>query len=206
MKGLERLALAPNCPANLAREIGALLLERWKDVCAARLVWGPANVYTLLQALRAIALSEHCGVDLRLEIIRGLFARLHQTPAMQALVEVLAADDTRASAGMALSIGFAVLARRDPEGRFAESDRADILVELARLAARKVLIAPVAETERTPAAFRRTVVGELIKGVKDQLPGVARALESLCESEALPAELKTEVERRCKPKAELLRN
>ena len=47
---------------------------------------------------------------------------------------------------------------------------------------------------------------DLIKAVKDQVPGTARALEALCESGALPADLRAEAERRSKPRAELLRN
>lgn len=205
LKGLERVALAPNCAPALTRDIGTLLLARWREVCSGARVWGPTNVYTLLQALRGIALSEKCGNELRLEIVKGLFARLIQTSAMQALVDILAADDARPSAGLALGIGFAILGRRDAEGRFSESDRADILPALATLAARKNLLAQASETERTPAAFRRLVVNELIKGAKDNVPGALAALNELCESGALPADLRADAERRSKPRAEILR-
>lgn len=205
LKGLERVALAPNSPASSAREIGALLLERWKDVCHARRVWGPANAYNLVQALRAIALSEKCDGVLRLEIVKGLLARLNQAPPMHAITEILAADDERASGSVALSVGFGILARHDAEGRFADSDRADILIALARLAARKNLSAPPTETERTPLAFLRSVVNELIKGVKDDVPGAARAVAELSASSALPPELRAEIERRIRTRGELAR-
>ena len=205
LKGLERVALAPNSPASSAREIGALLLERWKDVCHARRVWGPANAYNLVQALRAIALSEKCDVDLRLEIVKGLLARLNQAPPMHAITEILAADDDRASGSVALSVGFGILARHDAEGRFADSDRSDILIALARLAGRKNLSASPTETERTPIAFHRSVVNEIIKGVKDDVTGAARALGELSASGALPAELRAEIERRIRTRGELAR-
>lgn len=205
LKGLERVALAPNGQASATHEIGALLLERWKDVCHARRVWGPGNAYNLVQALRAIALSPKCDEDLRLEIVKGLLARLNQAPPMHAITEILAADDERASGSIALSVGFGILARHDAEGRFADSDRADILIALARLAARKNLSASPTETERTSIAFRRSVVNELITGVKDDVPGAARALSELSASGALPPELRAEIERRIRTRGELAR-
>ncbi len=61
------------------------------------------------------------------------------------------------------------------------------------------------ENERTVIAFRRGVVNELIKGAKDQVPGAARALDELSASDALPAELKTEIDRRAKGRGDLAR-
>ncbi len=146
LKGLERVVLAPNCQPSQAREIGSLLLARWKEICTGRRVWGPSNVATLVQTLRGIALSEKCANDLRLEIVSALAARLYQTPTMQTIVEILCADDARVSGGLALDVGFAILARRDAEGRFSEVDRADILLAMAKLAARKILLAPLWRT------------------------------------------------------------
>jgi hypothetical protein len=193
LSGLERVALAPNTPASVTREIGALLLERWKDVCAGRRVWGPANSYALSQALRSIALSEKCSAELRLDIVKGLLARYSQTPVMHAITEILAADDTHASGGIALDVGFAILGRRDAQGRFDANDRGDILTALSRLAGRKFLAAPPSENERVPEAFRRTVVNELSKAVKDDVPGAGAALQGLSAQPAIPADLRAEI-------------
>ena len=205
LSGLERIALAQNTQTSITREIGAFLLQRWKEICTGERVWGPGNSSTVNQALRSIALSENCGAELRLEIVKGLLARLNQTPTMNAITEILAADDTRASSGIALNVGFGILGRHDPEGRFSELDRGDILLALARLAGRKILLAPPAEVERTPEAFRRSVVNELIKGAKDDVPGAAKALETLSKNEALSLEMRTEIERRIRTRRELVR-
>ena len=205
LSGLERVALAQNAQPNITREIGTLLLQRWKEICAGERVWGPGNASTLNQTLRSIALSENCGPDVRMEIVKGLLARLNQTPTMNAITDILAADDARPSSGIALNVGFAILGRHDHEGRFSELDRSDILLALARLAGRKFLLAPATEVERTPEAFRRAVVNELIKGAKDDVPGTAKALETLSKNEALPADLRTEIERRIRTRRELIR-
>src|SRR5579862_3051010 len=204
LNGLTRVALAPNAPAGITREAGALLLERWKEVCAAKRVWGPANSYLLIQSLRAIALDKRCGDALRLDIVKGLLLRYLQTPAMRAISDILAGDDTPASGGVALGVGYALLARRDREGRFDENDRADVLASLAMLAGRKYLIAPPSERERTSDAFRRAVVHELIKALLDEVSGAVQALSDLSASAALPAELRTEIERRVKARGELV--
>ncbi len=205
LSGLERVALAPNCSSATTRGIALLLLERWKDICRGTRIWGPANASALNEALRSIALAEKCDADIRLEIVKGLLARLTQTATMHAISEILAADDTRSSSGVALSVGFAILGRHDAEGRFDETDRGDILQALARIAARKILVAPASETTQTPDAFRRSVINELIKGAKDNVPGAARALDDLSKNDALPTELRAEIERRIRTRRELVR-
>ncbi|MEI6232053.1 MAG: hypothetical protein WCT04_03310 [Planctomycetota bacterium] len=205
LSGLERVALGQNCPALTTREIGTLLLDRWKELCNGLRIWGPANASALNDALRAIAMSPVCGPDLRMEIIKGLLVRLTRTPTMHSLADILAADDTRASSGAALCVGYAILGRHDAEGRFPEPDRSDILLALARIASRKSLLAPASEIERTSEAFRRTVVNELIKGTKDSIPGAAQALDDLSKNDALPSDLRAEIERRVKVRKEMVR-
>jgi len=204
LHGLEHVALAPNSQAATTRRIGAMLLERWKELCRGVRIWGPANTYQVVQALRGIALSERCGPELRLEIVKGLLARHSQRPALHALTEILAHDDGPELSGVALDAGFAILARHDSEGRFDEVDRADILKALARLAQRKFLSAPSAETAQTPETFRRTVVNELLKGLKDNVAGAHQTLRELEKNEALPKALRDEIERRMKGRGELL--
>ena len=188
LRGLARIALSPNASAGLARDIGGRLLKRWKEICSGERIWGPLNGQLVVQGLRAIALSERCNEELRVELIKGLFARQTQAAAMHALTDIFSAFNTPRLAVMALAFGYAMLARRDAEGRFDAVDRPEILKALARLAALKALAAPPSETERTPDAFKRAVVNELIKAAKDGVPGIETALSELKTSAALPSD------------------
>lgn len=186
LRGLSSIALSPNASAGLARDIGGRLLQRWKEICSGERIWGPLNGQLVVQGLREIALSERSNEELRVEIIKGLFARQTQSAAMHALADIFSAFNTPRLSAMALAFGYAMLARRDAEGRFDAVDRPEILKALARLAALKALTAPASETERTPEAFKRAVVNELIKAAKDGVPRVEAALAELQTADALP--------------------
>jgi hypothetical protein len=194
LKGLARLACAPNCPQVLVSELGKLLNGRWASIRAGELIWGPSNTLLLIDALRELACSRACPAGLRLEIIKNLAPRHAQPPVMRALAAILAADDSDFTASAALTIGQALLARRSNAGQFESEDREDILKALARIIGRKTL--GKSSSGETAATFRAQTIDELFKGLKDLVGGCYEALLKLKDESGLSQELRTDIERR----------
>ena len=198
IKGMSRLAGSSNCPNPVLRDIGKLLLERWKNICIGKLVWGPGNTMLLIEALRDVASQRNFSAELRMEILKGFAPRHAQTPIMHAITEILSSADNEATAIGALTIGHVILGRRGNDGKFTAEDRSDILKALTRLAGRRTLGAQGAEAQEKALAFRRMVIEEIFKGVKDGTAGAYDLASRLRGSACVPQDLRTELERRLK--------
>ena len=196
LSGISRVACSSSCPPSIMRDLGHVLITRWKKILSGELMWGPTNTVLLVQALKELGCHKGLSPELRLEILRGFAPQHVQTPLMHALTEILAADDTPATAVGALTIGYAILGRRRKDGQFALEDRADILKAVARIVGRKVLGDDSPEGQSKAEAFRRRVLDELFKGMKDLIPYSSESLTSLRDKRSLPPKLQEEVERR----------
>ncbi|MCY3021172.1 MAG: hypothetical protein NTW87_19330, partial [Planctomycetota bacterium] len=198
LQGMGRVACSSSCPPATMRDLAKLLLGRWKKICNGELIWGPANALLLVRALRDLGCHKGLPGDLRLEILRGFAPRHVQTEIMHALTEILAADDTPATAIGAVTIGYAILGRRGKEGQFEAEDRQDILKALARIVGRKSLGANTPEAQARAASFRNLAVDELFRGVKDMVPYAYEALATLRQKPSVPEEVRQGIERRLK--------
>ena len=198
IKGMTRLASSSNCPPVILRDLGKLLLSRWKNICAGKLVWGPGSTTLLIEALRDIGRERNLSAELRMEILKGFAPRHNQTPIMNAITEILGDADTDATAVGALTIGHAILGRRGNDGKFHMEDRDGILKALSRIAARKYLGSQGPEAEAKALSFRRIVVEEVFKGVKDQSASAYETATRLRDNSNVPADLRLEIDRRLK--------
>ena len=198
LEGLGRVGCASSCPPAVTRDVAKLLLERWKKVSEGGLVWGPANTALLVRALKDLGCHRTLPAELRLEILRSFAPRHVQTHIMHSITEILAADDTPATAVGAVTIGYAILGRRSKEGQFTKEDREDILIALGRIAGRKVLGGSTPEAQQQALAFRRLTIDELFKGVNDMVPSAYECLSALRQKPSLPEDLRKEIDRRLK--------
>jgi len=198
LEGLSRVASASSCPPAVTREVAKLLLGRWRKVCEGGLVWGPANTALLVRALRDLGCHKTLPTEQRLEILKSFAPRHVQTHLMHSITEILATDDSPATAVGAVTIGYAILGRRSKEGQFAPEDREDILKALTRIAGRKVLGGSTPEAQQQAFAFRRLAIDELFKGVSDLVPSAYECLCALRQKSSLPEDLRKEVDRRLK--------
>src|SRR5256885_10363078 len=64
IRGMSRLACSSNCPNPVLRDIGKILLERWRNICIGELVWGPRNTSMLVEALRDVACPQKLSAEL----------------------------------------------------------------------------------------------------------------------------------------------
>lgn len=196
LEGMSRVACSSSCPPAVARDLAKGLLARWRKICEGALIWGPANTALLVEALKEIGCHRALPAELRLEILRGFAPRHVQAHIMHAITEVLAADDSSATAVGAVTIGHAIIGRRGKDGQFAAEDREDILKALARIAARRTLGGNTPEAQQQALAFRRLVADELFKGVNDLVLGAYESLAALRGKATVPEELRQEIDRR----------
>jgi len=198
VRGMSRIACSSSCPPAIMRSLSEELLVRWKKICNGSLMWGPANASLLVQALKELGSHKMFPPDLRLEILRTFAPKHVQTPILHAIAEILAADDTPATAIGAVTIGYAILGRRGKEGTFPSEDREDILKALVRIGGRRVLGSPSSEGQDKASALRRMIVDEVFKGLKDFVPATYESLVTLRENGNLAKDLREDIERRLK--------
>jgi hypothetical protein len=198
IKGMSRLAQSGSCPPQVLRDLGKVLLERWQNICSGKLVWGPGNTTLLIEALRDVAAQKNLSAELRMEILRSFAPRHVQTPIMHAITEVLEAVDNEATAVGALTIGHAILGRRGADGKFHAEDREEILRALTRIAGRKLLGGGTFEAVEKATAFRRLIIDELFKGLKDNVGSMYDLLSRMRDNPGVPGDLRADVDRRLK--------
>lgn len=196
LSGIGRIACSPLCPTPVAREMATLLTAKLREIQSGKLIWGPANTLLLIDTLKTIAMQKSIFADLRLDIIKALANKFFQLANMMALTEILAADDTPASAGAALTIGYGILGRRNKDGAFPMDDREEILRALARIAARKQLGFPQIDGQQKAETLRKVAVDELLRGLRDQIPSAREGLILLRDAESFPKDLREEIRRR----------
>jgi hypothetical protein len=194
LNGIGRIASSPTCPTPVVRDLATLLAAKLKLAHAGKLIWGPGNTLLLINTLKTIALQKSIFSDLRMEIVRVLATKYFQMPNLAALTEILAADDTGYSAASALTIGYGILDLRHKDGAFPMDDREEILRGLARLAGRKHLGTQQVDSQQKAAAFRRVVAEELLRAVKDRVPGSFEALSQLKSSDKIPDDARRFIE------------
>jgi hypothetical protein len=184
------VAGAPGADVPLARRVLTAMINRWRELVSGRRLWGPAAAATMIEGLRDLARSPSAGPSERLAVIRALGLRLADPPAMRAISEVLAADDSsRELAAPAASAALALLNLRGRNGRFPAEDRPEILAALARILGRSALETGTPRSAR----LRERMVAELLEGLKDEVPGVFETLGALAGSAALPEALRKEI-------------
>ncbi len=198
IKGMSRLASSSSCPPQVLRDLGKVLLARWTSICMGKLVWGPGNTTLLIEALRDVASQKAVSAELRMEILKGFAPRHVQTPIMHAVTEILAAADNETTAVGALTIGHAILGRRGRDGKFQTEDRDEILKALTRIASRKMLGASTFEAVEKATAFRKLIVDELFKAVKDSVPNMYDQLVRMRDNPSVPPDLRKDIDRQLK--------
>ncbi|HYF52453.1 MAG TPA: hypothetical protein VEJ63_23805 [Planctomycetota bacterium] len=196
LQGLARVACSPNCPPAITKDILGLLIACWRRVCSAEVVWGPANTALLIQGMKEIGICKSVSAEMRAELLKALVPKLMQTSIMHAVTEILAADDMAPSANNALTVGVAIFSRRGQDAQFQMEDRPEILKALARVAGRKHLGPGGAEGVEKARTFRRMVVDELFKGLRDSVPAAYESLLVLRDNGHLPTDLKEDIDKR----------
>jgi len=194
--GMTRIACSSSCPPVIMRDLAQTLIGRWKKIGAGELIWGPSNTLLLIEGLKNLGCHKSFPPELRLEILRSFAPKHVQTRIMHALTEILASDDTAATAVGAVTIGYAILGRRGKDSQFSAEDREDILRALARILGRATLGGPALEQQQKSTSLRRMILEEIFKGLKDMVPGSFEALVSLRENPKIPKELRVDIERR----------
>jgi hypothetical protein len=150
----------------------------------------------VVETLRDLGCHKDLPHKVRMEILNALALRLVQPPVMQALTVILAESDEAQTALAALTVGQAILNRRGPDGRYDPEDYPEVLRALARVAGRKLLGAAEESAREKTIRFRRAVVEELLRGVKDQVGGAAEALARVRDAGVLPAAEQATLERK----------
>jgi hypothetical protein len=197
LRGMSMLGCSPNCPPHILKELTLMLISRWRKVCRAELIWGPTNSMLLIQGLKNMGCCRALPMELRMEVLKSLAPKLSQTAVMRALTEILAADDSIGTSTGALTIGFALMGRKGPDGQFPAEDREDILKALSRIAGRKILGGlGASDAQEKSRNLRKFLIEELFKGLSDLVPNCYEMLTALRDKNVLPTAMREDLERR----------
>jgi len=186
----EHILLAPHLAPDLRESLLTLLLTCWERNHRMEMLWGPANVTRLTEALGRIGAAGVTPAPKRLLLAQALASRGAENAALEALCTILIRGDAdpeldRLAGAMSLRLLRAV----EETDRSAE-DREIHLRLLGRLALRGRFecrgLAPERLLER--------IVDALLKGMRGGVTGVLQRLLPLREARILPPALQARLE------------
>ncbi len=191
--GLERILLSPGLTETYQERLIGRMMEKWNEVIRYQVVWGPANVVRLAEALAAYARTSGAIPHLRVKILEALRQKILNVTIVRLLGPILSAGgDGREMLRHCEEIALQLLEMsRHPD--FGErEDQLVLMGSLAQIAARKVLCNDKKKVE----PLRRRIADTLISSWSNGTPAMDRCLGELLASEAVPRMLKKKIERR----------
>jgi hypothetical protein len=193
IKGIERICLSKGNSPHLQERLTGGLLQKWNQLIAYEVVWGPVNVIRLAETLGNIACSDDTAVHMRSKIIEALSRKLLNTSIIRIVGDALG-HEVESSSITAHSgrIARELLGLATDEDFQDWEDRQLILAALGKICARAA-VAPEANEADT---IRRQILDLLFHGLSEDIPGTRDSLKGLSKSANLPEKTKKAIAER----------
>ncbi len=193
IKGLERMFVSDRTTSRLRSDIVKRILVLWEGVSHMRLVWSPAAVEALVNAIGSAASSEHTASDIRVRLGRALLDFTNKTSVIRTLGRICSTrDKTPQMKELSEAAADALLkewnAARDED----MERRVAILESLAALAANDSLN----PDDNKVILMRETVIENLFQGLRSGIVQAADMLETLLQCRGLTAKQRAEIRTR----------
>lgn len=193
VEGLERIALTWALTEHFREKVVERLLTKWFQTMSYEVVWGPANVTRLGEALGRIGEAPETPTHLRVSIVKALRVRLLNMPMVEALGKVLAApDDAPPLLLLCEEIAGSLVSMTDHRDFQEREDREVILRALTRIARRS----QPGRDGKKAEALRRQVADLLFRALTDEVPGCRELLAELEACESFPRKLRNAIANR----------
>ncbi len=193
VEGLKRICFSISERSPLIERIVSVLLDKWEEVSTWKVIWGPANISLLSDALVSIASLATVSSEMRLQVARTLRRHLTRLSVVRGIGAIMELDSGSKEMGaLALEIGEELVEVRAQDKFLTPEERAAILAALTAVASRYYL----GDNAQRVARLRSRVVSLLENALR---VGVADAYENLLKiskSAGLSDFQKSEIQRR----------
>jgi len=193
VRGLERIYLSDQVTAELAAEIVKRLLILWEGVSKVRIVWGPAGVQALVNAMCRAACSSRADVRVKERLGFSLLRFLNKISVVRSIGEICSQPDADpAFHAMALEAAEQILHEWAQSDLHDDERRAALLEAAGRIAANAAL---EADAEQVRLLRERTVEA-LFSGLREGAQEVRASLLLMRDCPGLSAKRKQEIDER----------
>jgi hypothetical protein len=192
VRGFERIYLSEQAADAMRTQIVHRMLVLWEGVSKVRIVWGPAGIQALVDAMCAAACSEHADPPTRVRLGTSLLRFLNKLSVVRSIGRICSQpDDAEPMQQMALEAGGKLLAEWHEADQQDEERRLALLQAMGRIAAGDAL--PPGEEAAT---LRERVMQALFAGLREGMRQVREPLLALREAEGVTDAQRHEIDER----------
>ncbi|MBS3761707.1 MAG: hypothetical protein KGZ25_00255 [Planctomycetes bacterium] len=193
VRGLERIAVSEGADAELRRKIAKRLLVLWEGVSKVRIVWGPAGVGALVQAMSSTACYEHADTQMRIRLARSLLKCLNKVGVVRSLGEICSApDESGEMQELCTETAEQMIDEWENADQQDEERRVAILKALGKIGANIALDAEDEVVQRT----RENILDVLYQGIREGIDQVYEPLERMRDCPDLGQETRDKIRER----------
>jgi hypothetical protein len=193
VKGLERICLSPQAPAELRTAVVKRLLVLWEGVAKVRIIWGPAAIEALVSAMCSAACSQQATAETKVRLGVSLLRFLNKINVIRSIGLIFSQpDESPAMRETALEAGLQVLDEWEESELQDEERNIALLKSVGRIAANPALDVADEQVRR----FRERALQALYSGLREGMTEVREPLLLMRDCPDLPPAQKQEIDER----------
>ncbi|MFO7958857.1 MAG: hypothetical protein R6X33_17370 [Candidatus Brocadiia bacterium] len=193
VRGLERICVSPQASGDMRTRIVKRLLILWEGVSKVRIVWGPAAISALIEAMCSAACSPRASVQTRVRLGASLLRFLNKLRVIEGLGQICSRPDLAPEVQeMAVETGLEMLQE------WSEADVQDVERRLALLKAAGRIAANTSldPEEEDVQLLRQKTLSALFSGLRDGHEAVREPLQLLRDCPDVTDAQKREIDER----------
>jgi len=193
VRGLERICLSPQASGEMRTSIVKRFLILWEGVSKVRIVWGPAAISALIEAMCSAACSPYATVQTRVRLGASLLRFLNKLRVIEALGQICSRPDRHPEVQqMAVETGLEMV-RQWSEADAQDTERRLALLKAAGRIAANTALGPDDENARL---LRQKTLKALFSGLRNGHEAVREPLQLLRDCPDVTDAQKREIDER----------
>ncbi len=193
VRGLERICISAQAPAELRTEIVKRLLVLWEGVANVRVIWGPAAIEALVRAMCSAACAPQATAVARARLGESLLRFLNKISVVRSIGQIFSRPETDPDTlRLALRAGDQVLDAYQAADVQDDERRLALLRTAGAIAANPVLDAGDAQVQK----LRERTLQALYRGLREGMMAVREPLLQMRECPGLGDAQRQEIDER----------
>ncbi len=193
VRGLERICVSPQASGQMRTAIVRRLLVLWEGVANVRVIWGPAAIEALVQAMCSAACLPAATVQMKTRLGESLLRFLNKISVVRSIGRIFSQQtEERELHKLAVRVGNELLDNWEAAD-VQDDERRLALLQAAGAIAANASLDPEAEAVQD---LRERTLEALFRGLRDGYTGVRSPLIALRDTEGVTPAQKREIDER----------